>query len=218
MCSSLVLALSLQRQRIDHCARCEMLAGKGQLGGFSDHLQFDEKTLVWCPPVGWVRTRHADHGQIRHVLKIGTPNANDGRTDIRYERCKGFTLLELLVVMVIIGLLAGYVAPQYFGVVAKSEVKVAKNQIDSFQKALVAYRLDVGSYPSSEHGLAALVKPPPGAVKWAGPYLSKDVPLDPWGNAYLYEMPGRHGAYDILSYGRDGRPGGLGDDADIGSW
>lgn len=130
----------------------------------------------------------------------------------------GFTLLELLVVMVIIGLLAGYVAPQYFGVVAKSEVKVAKNQIDAFQKALVAYRLDVGSFPPSESGLGALVKPPAGVKKWSGPYLAKDVPLDPWGNAYVYVFPGQHGEYDILSYGHDGRSGGQGDDADIGSW
>jgi len=134
------------------------------------------------------------------------------------RRDAGFTLLELLVVMVIIGLLAGYVAPQYFGVVSKSEVKVAKNQIDSFQKALTAYRLDVGSFPASEQGLAALVKAPAGVQKWSGPYLSKDVPLDPWGNAYVYRFPGQYGAYDILSYGHDGRPGGQDNDADIGSW
>jgi general secretion pathway protein G len=134
------------------------------------------------------------------------------------HKSAGFTLLELLVVMVIIGLLAGYVAPQYFGVVAKSEVKVAKNQIDSFQKALVAYRLDVGSFPSTELGLDALVKAPAGVKKWAGPYLSKDVPLDPWGNPYVYRFPGQHGEYDILSLGHDGRPGGDGNDADIGSW
>lgn len=120
--------------------------------------------------------------------------------------------------MVIIGLLAGYVAPQYFGVVSKSEVKVAKNQIDSFQKALVAYRLDVGSFPASAVGLSALVTAPPGQKKWAGPYLSKAVPLDPWGNPYVYVQPGQHGAYDLLSYGKDGRPGGQGDDADIGNW
>lgn len=130
----------------------------------------------------------------------------------------GFTLLELLVVMVIIGLLAGYVAPQYFGVVAKSEVKVAKSQIEAFQKALVTYWLDVGSFPAAELGLAALVTPPAGVKKWAGPYLAKAVPVDPWGNAYVYVQPGQHGAYDILSYGRDGRSGGQGNDADIGSW
>lgn len=137
-------------------------------------------------------------------------------SDLRHQ--DGFTLLELLVVMVIIGLLAGYVAPQYFGVVAKSEVKVAKNQIDSFHKALTAYRLDVGALPESAVGLAALVQAPPGQKKWAGPYLAKAVPLDPWGNPYVYVKPGQHGEYDILSYGKDGRPGGTGNDADIGSW
>lgn len=134
------------------------------------------------------------------------------------QRDAGFTLLELLVVMVIIGLLAGYVAPQYFGVVTKSEVKVTRNQIDAFEKALTAYRLDVGSFPASEQGLTALVKAPAGVKRWAGPYLSKEVPLDPWGNAYVYRFPGQHGPYDILSYGHDGRPGGQGNDADIGSW
>lgn len=120
--------------------------------------------------------------------------------------------------MVIIGLLAGYVAPQYFGVVAKSEVKVAKTQIDAFQKALVAYRLDVGSFPPSQAGLAALVQAPAGVRNWAGPYLSKAVPNDPWGSAYLYASPGKHGTYDVWSYGRDKRPGGQGEDADIGNW
>lgn len=139
-------------------------------------------------------------------------------TFLIHKKSEGFTLLELLVVMVIIGLLAGYVAPQYFGVVAKSEVKVAKNQIDSFQKALVAYRLDIGNFPATESGLDALIKPPAGVKKWAGPYLSKDVPLDPWGNPYAYRFPGQHGEYDIISYGHDGRPGGDGNDADIGSW
>lgn len=135
-----------------------------------------------------------------------------------FHKAGGFTLLELLVVMVIIGLLAGYVAPQYFGVVSKSEVKAARNQIDSFQKALVAYRLDVGSVPASSLGLSALVKAPPGQKKWAGPYLAKAVPLDPWGKPYVYVQPGQHGEYDVLSYGKDGRLGGQGDDADIGSW
>jgi len=137
---------------------------------------------------------------------------------LRNQRRSGFTLLELLVVMVIIGLLAGYVGPQYFGVVAKSEVKAAKSQIDAFQKALMSYRLDVGSLPSTEAGLAALMVAPSGAKKWAGPYLSKGVPMDPWDHPYVYVFPGRHGEYDIVSYGRDGRPGGQAEDADIGNW
>lgn len=133
-------------------------------------------------------------------------------------RPRGFTLLELLVVMVIIGLLAGYVAPRFFAQVGKSEVKVAKAQMDALEKALDQYRLDVGRYPSSEQGLAALNDKPAGEAKWAGPYLKKAVPPDPWGRAYVYKAPGEHGEYDLLSYGKDGRPGGTGEDADITSW
>ena len=120
--------------------------------------------------------------------------------------------------MVIIGLLAAYVGPQYFGVVAKSEVKVTKAQIEAFDKALATYRLDVGAFPPAQAGLEALVKAPPGVRNWAGPYLSKGVPNDPWGNPYRYAFPGQHRVYDLWSLGRDGRPGGQGDDADIGNW
>ncbi|CAN7717073.1 type II secretion system major pseudopilin GspG [Pseudorhodoferax sp. LjRoot39] len=136
----------------------------------------------------------------------------------RRQCSAGFTLLELLVVMVIIGLLAAYVGPQYFGVVAKSEVKATKAQIEAFDKALATYRLDVGAFPSAQAGLGALVKAPPGVRNWAGPYLSKGVPNDPWGNPYRYALPGQHREYDLWSLGRDGRPGGQGDDADIGNW
>src|SRR3954467_4132909 len=94
---------------------------------------------------------------------------------------KGFTLLELLVVMVIIGLLAGYVGPRYFAQVGKSEVKVARAQVDPLEKALDQYRLDIGHYPSNEQGLASLNTAPANEPKWAGPYLKKPVPLDPWG-------------------------------------
>jgi general secretion pathway protein G len=132
------------------------------------------------------------------------------------ERNAGFTLLELLVVMVIIGLLVGYVAPNYFSAVGKSEVKAARAQIDALHKALVAYRLDMGAYPPSDPGLNALVQKPAGATQWAGPYLSKTVPLDPWGHPYVYRFPGRRGGeFDLLSYGRDGKPGGEGEAADI---
>lgn len=133
-------------------------------------------------------------------------------------RTAGFTLMELLVVMVIIGLLAGYVAPQYFSQVGKSEAKVARAQIDAFEKALEQYRLDVGRYPPTEQGLEALVKAPAGTPRWQGPYLRKAVPPDPWGRPYLYRQPGEHGDYDIQSLGRDGRPGGDKEDADIGNW
>jgi len=133
-------------------------------------------------------------------------------------RARGFTLLELLVVMVIIGLLAGYVAPKYFSQVGKSEVKVARAQIDAIDKALDQYRLDVGRYPSTEQGLAALTSRPSGESKWAGPYLKKEVPPDPWGKPYQYKSPGEHGEYDVFSFGSDGQPGGSGDAADLANW
>ncbi len=128
----------------------------------------------------------------------------------------GFTLLELLVVIVIIGLLAGYVAPRYFSQVGRSEVQVARAQIESLEKALDQYRLDMRRYPSPEEGLAALVAKPQAADTWQGPYLKKAVPTDPWGRAYVYRTPGDKGEFQLLSYGRDGKPGGNGEDADIG--
>lgn len=137
---------------------------------------------------------------------------------LRPASANGFTLLELLVVMVIIGLLVGYVAPKYFGQIGKSEVKAARAQIDAFQKALDQYRLDTGHYPTTEQGLTALVGRPASEIKWDGPYLSKNVPPDPWGRSYLYKSPGEHGEYDLFSYGKDGQPGGSGEAADITSW
>ena len=134
------------------------------------------------------------------------------------QRHHGFTLLELLVVMVIIGLLAAYVGPKYFSQVGKSEVKTARAQIVGFEKALEQYRVDVGTYPTTEQGLAALVTRPANVAKWDGPYLAKAVPLDPWGHAYIYKAPGDHGDIDLLSLGKDGQPGGDGLDADIANW
>jgi general secretion pathway protein G len=131
---------------------------------------------------------------------------------------RGFTLLELLVVMVIIGLLAAYVGPKYFSQVGKSEVKTARAQIVGFEKALQQYRLDVGTLPSTEQGLQSLLAKPSSVNKWDGPYLEKALPADPWGNAYIYVAPGEHGEFDISSTGRDGRPGGDGLDADITNW
>lgn len=131
---------------------------------------------------------------------------------------RGFTLLELLVVMVIIGLLAGYVGPKYFSQIGKSEIKVARAQIDALGKALDQFRLDNGHYPSTEQGLASLVARPANEARWDGPYLQKSVPVDPWGNAYVFVMPGEHGEYDLLSYGKDGQPGGEGEAGDIINW
>ena len=131
---------------------------------------------------------------------------------------RGFTLLELLVVIVIIGLLAGYVGPKYFAQVGKSEVKVAKAQIDAFEKALDTYRLDVGRYPTTEQGLAALEVKPNNEPRWQGPSLKKALPLDPWGKPYQYRSPGEKGEIDVYSYGKDGQPGGEGEAADVGNW
>lgn len=129
----------------------------------------------------------------------------------------GFTLLELLVVIVIIGLLAAYVGPKYFSQLGKSEVTIAKAQIEAFEKSLDTFRLDVGRYPTTEEGLAALLVAPAAAAKWNGPYLKKGVPPDPWGHAYQYKAPGTKAEFEIISLGRDGQPGGSGEDADISS-
>ncbi|VTU40523.1 PilD-dependent protein PddA [Variovorax sp. PBS-H4] len=130
---------------------------------------------------------------------------------------KGFTLLELLVVLVIVGLLAGIVGPRLFGNVSKSEITTAKAQIDVLGKALDQYRLDVGRYPSSQEGLAVLMRAAPGDSRWQGPYLRKEVPLDPWGMPYQYKFPSSRQAddFELYSFGPDKSPGGSGDNADI---
>lgn len=130
----------------------------------------------------------------------------------------GFTLLELLVVMVIIGLLVSYVGPRYFAQLGESEVRTAKAQIDGLEKALDQYRLDTGHYPTTEQGLAALMVAPTGEKDWAGPYLKKSPPSDPWGQPYIYRYPGEHGDFDLLSWGNDGQPGGSELAADVTNW
>lgn len=131
---------------------------------------------------------------------------------------RGFTLLELLVVIVIIGLLAGIVAPRYFDQVSKSNSNIGRAQIDLLEKALDQYRLDVGSYPTSDLGLGALNTRPQNLEKWAGPYLKKTVPADPWGRPYIYKSPGEHSEYDLSSLGSDGQEGGTGDAVDLTTW
>ncbi len=134
----------------------------------------------------------------------------------RHANARGFTLLELLVVMVIIGLLASYVAPRFFEQVDKSAVKTVMAQLDAFDKAIGTYRLDTGHVPTTQQGLKALVEKPADEPRWSGPYLSRDLPLDPWGHAYTYKAPGDNGRdYTLSSLGKDGRPGGTGLDADI---
>ncbi len=135
--------------------------------------------------------------------------------DKNKKRTHGFTLIELLIVMLILGLLGALVGPQMFGKVGKSRQRAAKAQISLFETALDTYRLDVGKYPAA---IEALRTNPGDANRWDGPYLPKDVPMDPWGNPYEYRSPGEHGEFDIISLGADGSPGGEGEDKDIVSW
>jgi len=130
---------------------------------------------------------------------------------------RGFTLVELLVVMVILGLLAALVVPSYLGRERKARSQAAKTQIELLGTALDTFRLDVGRYPSSQEGLAAL-RSGGGISGWDGPYLKKEVPLDPWGRPYVYRSPGEHGEYDLYSNGADGAPGGDSDARDVTSW
>jgi general secretion pathway protein G len=136
---------------------------------------------------------------------------------------RGFTLIELLVVIMVLGVLATLVAPNIFRHVGTAKEVTARTQIEMLGASLDAYRLDTGRYPTSEQGLAALTQQPssePRPMTWRGPYLRKSVPLDPWGNAYVYRAPGTASGtgYDLLSAGADGRIGGTGEDADILSW
>ncbi|WP_052190673.1 MULTISPECIES: type II secretion system major pseudopilin GspG [Chitinibacter] len=141
------------------------------------------------------------------------------KQDISRSAHAGFTLLELLVVLLIIALLAGYVGPKLFGEVGKAKTKTAASQMKSIADALDHYRLDTGRYPSNEQGLDALVKRPNDESKWNGPYLMKDVPNDPWDKPYIYRVPGENGHdYDLLTYGLDGKAGGSGEDADVSYW
>jgi general secretion pathway protein G len=135
----------------------------------------------------------------------------------------GFTLIELLVVIVIIGLLAGLVAPQVLGRISEAKSETARTQIEMLSVALDNYRLDNGTYPTTEQGLEALRTAPtrePVPRNWRGPYLRKEVPADPWDRPYVYKSPGEQnkGGFDLLSLGADGRPGGEGEDADVLSW
>jgi general secretion pathway protein G len=129
---------------------------------------------------------------------------------------RGFTLLELLVVVLIIGLLTGIVGPRLMGQIGRSEVTAARAQIDAFDKAVQAYRLDMGQFPTTDQGLRVLVTAPGSDARWRGPYLKGSIPNDPWGMPYQYRVPGSSGRdYDIVSYGRDKSAGGSGDDADL---
>lgn len=131
----------------------------------------------------------------------------------------GVTLIELLVVVTIIAMFAALVGPRLFRQVGRSRSTAARAQISAFQTALGVYKLDTGKFPAPEPGLQALRTKPEGVERWDGPYLPQEIPLDPWGNPYVYKFPGEHGDEpDIVSWGADGRTGGEGEDADVVSW
>ncbi|MEK6728979.1 MAG: type II secretion system major pseudopilin GspG [Planctomycetota bacterium] len=141
------------------------------------------------------------------------------RLKLRLLKTGGFTLLELLIVMIIIGLLAALIGPKMIGRVGESRQTVAKQQIEGFSSALEMYKLDTAKYPTQEQGLEALIAQPQGVINWKGSYLKKKlIPKDPWGNNYIYTYPGEHGDYDIISYGADGKSGGDGEEKDVLSW
>jgi len=138
---------------------------------------------------------------------------------MRKDRARGFTLIELLVVLVILGLIASVIGPRVVGYLAGAKSDTAKLQIEELSGALELYKLETGRYPSTEDGLQALVQAPAGVTGWRGPYLKKKiVPKDPWGNPYHYAAPGKHGVYDVYSYGADNRQGGEDEDKDVVSW
>ena len=132
---------------------------------------------------------------------------------------RGFTLVEILVVITIIGLIMALVGPRVLNYLGEAKVKAAKIQIESFSSTLDLFYLDAGRYPSTAEGLAALVQRPGSVQSWNGPYLKGAVvPNDPWGHSYVYRLPGEHGPYDIISYGADGQEGGTGTAADVTNW
>ena len=138
--------------------------------------------------------------------------------DESQRRMGGFTLIELMIVITIIGLLAYMVAPRLMGVLGKAKPKIAAADLANLGTALELFYLDVGRYPTSEEGLRVLYEKPDTAAQWGGPYLKKAVPKDPWGRDYQYKYPGDHSPYDLWSLGADGQPGGEGEDRDITNW
>jgi len=134
------------------------------------------------------------------------------------RKSRGFTLMELLLVLVIIGLLAALVGPTLYQHIKPAKESAARAQIQNFMTALDNFFIDVGRYPTTQEGLGVLRNKPEGAQKWNGPYLKKEIPADPWDNPFIYRAPGRSGGYEVSSFAADGREGGEGDNADINSW
>jgi len=135
------------------------------------------------------------------------------------KRERGFSLIELIIVLVILGLLAAVVGPKVYDKLARGKAEIAKIQIKEIEAALQLFSFEIGRYPNSNEGLEALIRNPGNMESWKGPYLNKaELPNDPWGKPYVYRCPGQHGDYDLFSYGPDGVEGGDGENADIVSW
>jgi general secretion pathway protein G len=150
---------------------------------------------------------------------LGMANRPAGRNYRARPAERGFTLVEMLVVITIIALIMALVGPRVLNYVTESKIKAAKIQIESLSSALDLYFLDAGRYPTTSEGLGALLQRPGSGMNWNGPYLKGNaVPNDPWGRQYAYRSPGQHGNFDIISYGADGQEGGAGAGADITSW
>lgn len=150
-------------------------------------------------------------------LPLMVRSMNTGNANLKWGS-KAFTLVELLVVMVIVGILAAIVAPMVYQHISPAKRTAVRGQMKNFMTALDNFYVDVGRFPTTKEGLDALRLQPVGAKGWRGPYLRRNIPNDPWGNTFIYREPGSNGPYDIVSLGSDGREGGEGEEADIISW